>query len=215
MVTIGRITLLAYDLDAAKTFYTKGFGFETLFDGEVAPGLRTVHVGPDGVRGTGIWLLKTEQPELTAQARTQARGEPALVLYTDDLDADLRRLKTLMVEPIQGPESDEMGSRYVHLLDPSANEIVLVQLPRELPAEDRTSNDPNAYAPGTIGLIEFPTPDPARSAAFYEALFGWKASDGPYRTFKAGSLTGAFPDTINGFPPVRAVLEPGDRKSVV
>ncbi|MGC4193098.1 MAG: VOC family protein [Thermomicrobiales bacterium] len=134
MIAIGRMTLLVHDLDVAKTFYVLGFGFETLFDGEVGPppGLRTVHVGPHGVRGAGLWLLQSEHPERSAAARAGAAGEPSLVLFTDDLDASLKRLRAIHVEPVQGPEQDEMGSRFVHLLDPSANEIVLVQLPAEI-----------------------------------------------------------------------------------
>ena len=210
MISIGRMTLLVHDLDAAKTFYGKGLGFATLFDGLVGPppGLRTVHMGPHGLRGAGIWLMQSDQPELSAAARAQVAGEPSLVLYTDDLDADLARLRTLMVEPVQGPESDETGSRFAHLLDPAGNEIVLVQLPAALPA---SGDDPGqAYRPGTIGLLEFPTDDPARSGRFYRELFGWEVSGGPYRMFKTGGIAGAFPDTVHGFPPVREVLEPGD-----
>ncbi|MGB3330772.1 MAG: VOC family protein, partial [Thermomicrobiales bacterium] len=136
-------------------------------------------------------------------ARARTAGEPTLVLYTDDLDADLKRLRGIHVSPIQGPETDDMGSRFAHLLDPSANEIVLVQLPA-------ATSTPSPPAPGTIGLLEFPTDDPARSAAFYRELFGWEASAGPYRMFRAGDLTGAFPDTVRGFAPVRSILQPGD-----
>ncbi|HWK79281.1 MAG TPA: VOC family protein [Thermomicrobiales bacterium] len=206
MVSIGRMTLLVYDLDVARTFYVSGFGFDVLFDGEVAPGLRTIHVGPDGPRGAGLWLLQTDQPELSAAARARTAGEPALVLYTDDLDADLARLRAIHVEPIQGPDEDGMGSRFAHLLDPSANEIVLVQVPG--PAG--SASQETGYREGVIGLVEFPTDDPARSAAFYHDLFGWEVSEGPYRMFKAGDLTGAFPDTVNGFPALRGLIEPGD-----
>lgn len=206
MITIGRMTLLVHDLDVAKTFYVQGFGFDTLFDGEVGPppGLRTVHVGPLGPRGAGLWLMQSEQPELSAAARAQNAGEPSLVLYTDDLDSALARLRRIHVQPVQGPDADETGSRFAHILDPSGNEIVLVQLPVA-----PTEGDP-AYRPGTIGLLEFPTDDPDRSARFYRDLFGWEVSNGPYRMFRAGELSGAFPDTVNGFPAVREVIEPGD-----
>lgn len=76
---------------------------------------------------------------------------------------------------------------------------MLAQLPVQRPGK-----------PHTIGLIEFPTDNPERSAAFYHALFGWKIWPGPYTMFDTGNIRGAFPDTINGFPPLRAVLEPGD-----
>ncbi len=199
MVSISRTTLLVHDLDAAKAFYLDAFHFETLFDGEVAPGLRTVHVGPDGQRGAGLWLMKTTSPEGTARVGTQTAGEPTLVFYTEDLAADLIHLASLGIAPMQGPHTHDAGASYAHVRDNSGNEIVLAQLPAERPAN-----------PHTIGLIEFPTENPERSAAFYHALFGWKIWPGPYTMFDTGNIKGAFPDTINGFPPVCDVLEPGD-----
>ena len=206
MVSIGRTTILVNDLDAAKEFYLDAFGFDTLFDGEVAPGLRTVHVGPDGPRGAGLWLMKTTTPAGRDRVGAQTAGEPTLVFYTDDLAAEFARLSAFGVTPIQPPFTNDGGASYAHVRDNSGNEIVLAQLPVQWPL----TPPQRPGKPHTIGLIEFPTEDPAPSAAFYNALFGWEISPGPYTMFDTGNIKGAFPDMLNGFPPVRAVLEPGD-----
>ncbi|MGI8484427.1 MAG: VOC family protein [Thermomicrobiales bacterium] len=206
MVSIGRTTILVNDLDAAKDFYVDAFGFDTLFDDEVAPGLRTVHVGPDGPRGAGLWLMKATSEAGRARVGAQTSGEPALVFYTDDLTSELARLDAYGVKPIKPPFTNDGGASYAHVRDSSGNEIVLAQLPGQLPPEPPQ----RPGKPHTIGLIEFPTDNPEQSANFYHALFGWEISPGPYTMFDTGNIKGAFPDMLNGFPPVRAVVQPGD-----
>jgi predicted enzyme related to lactoylglutathione lyase len=128
MVSIGRMTILVHDLDEAKAFYRDAFGFETLFDGDVAPGLRTVHVGPHGERGAGLWLLEATTPASLERVGAQTGGEPTLVLYTDDLAGELRRLESLALSVVK-PLASSNGAGFVHVLDNSGNEIVLAQLP--------------------------------------------------------------------------------------
>jgi catechol 2,3-dioxygenase-like lactoylglutathione lyase family enzyme len=137
MVSIGRMTILVRDLDEAKAFYRDAFGFATLFDGEVAAGLRTVHVGPHGERGAGLWLLEATTPASLDRVGAQTGGEPALVFYTDDLAGELRRLESLAVRVVS-PLAGGDGASFVHVLDNSGNEIVLAQLPDE--------GRPSAYA---------------------------------------------------------------------
>jgi predicted enzyme related to lactoylglutathione lyase len=138
MVSIGRMTILVNDLDEAKAFYRDAFGFETLFDGEVAPGLRTVHVGPHGERDAGLWLLEATTPASLERVGAQTGGEPTLVFYTDDVEGDLRRLERLAVRVVT-PLTSSDGASFVHVLDNSGNEVVLAQLPDD---EGR----PSAYA---------------------------------------------------------------------
>jgi len=121
MVSIGRMTILVHDLDEAKAFYRDAFGFETLFDDDVAPGLRTVHVGPHGERGAGLWLLEATTPASLERVGAQTGGEPTLVFYTDDLES----LALRVVKPL----ASSNGAGFVHVLDNSGNEIVLAQLP--------------------------------------------------------------------------------------
>ena len=131
MITIGRTVILVNDLDAAKSFYGTAFGFGTLYDGEVAPGLRTVHVGPTGQRDAGLWLIKAVSPASEARVGAQTAGEPALVFYTDGISEVLDRLADLGVTPTIPSFTNEAGFTYAHVPDNSGNEIVLVQWPSE------------------------------------------------------------------------------------
>lgn len=124
------MTILVNDLDDAKAFYRDAFGFATLFDGEVAPGLRTVHVGPHGERGAGLWLLEATTPASLDRVGAQTGGEPTLVFYTDDIASELRRIERLTVRVVK-PLTSSDGASFVHVLDDSGNEIVLAQLPEQ------------------------------------------------------------------------------------
>lgn len=138
MMSIGRMTILVHDLDEAKAFYRDVFGFATLFDGEVAPGLRTVHVGPHGERGAGLWLLEATTPASLERVGAQTGGEPTLVFYTDDVAGEVRRLESLAVRIVK-PLTSSDGASFVHVLDNSGNEVVLAQLPDD-------KGRPSAYA---------------------------------------------------------------------
>lgn len=63
-----------------------------------------------------------------------------------------------------------------------------------------------------IGYVDFPTFDRKKTGDFYAAVFGWEIDHHavPYSTFRAGELTGGFPDLNDGFRPVRDALAPGD-----
>jgi catechol 2,3-dioxygenase-like lactoylglutathione lyase family enzyme len=127
-VRFGRMTVLVSDLDEASAFYAAAFGFRTLFDGEVAPGVRTVHVGTEGVNGPGLWFIEAGG-ENVQRVGSQTGSEPALVLYLADLAVALETLERLGVEPLGAPDADDAGYRFAHVRDNSGNEIVLVQAP--------------------------------------------------------------------------------------
>ena len=124
--SIGRATLLVHDLDETVRFYRDAFEFATLFDGEVAPGLRTVHIGPHGQRGAGLWLLRATSDAGHARVGTQTAPEPALVLYVKDLATQLQRLDALDVRVVKPLMSND-GASFAHVLDNCGNEIVLVE----------------------------------------------------------------------------------------
>jgi predicted enzyme related to lactoylglutathione lyase len=121
-LTLGRMTLLVEDQDAAAGFYAAAFGFVTLHDQVLPNGFRAVHIGPSDDDGAGLWLM----PSAEAVGR-QTAGYPLLVLYTDDLDGDLARLAGLGILPSQGPVR-EQGSAYAHVPDLYGNDLVLVEL---------------------------------------------------------------------------------------
>ena len=57
MLTLGRVVILVSDLDAAHDFYTRGLGFPAVFDAQISPDFRALHVGSGGVGDPGFWLL--------------------------------------------------------------------------------------------------------------------------------------------------------------
>lgn len=128
MVTIGRTTILVRDLDESRDFYRRAFGFRTLFDGEFAPGMRTVHVGPEGQRDPGLWLFVPTNDAERARIGSQTGGAPTLVIYVEELESLLARLETSDVRVVK-PFTVQGEAKFGHVLDASGNEIVLVELP--------------------------------------------------------------------------------------
>lgn len=123
------MTLLVRDIDEAAAFYREAFGFEVLFEGDIAPGLRSIHAGPAGQEGVGLWFLPARGEESLGRIGRQTAGEPAMVLYVDDLETSVDNATRcggqLVKEPIAGGD----GFRFAHVTDRSGNEIVLVQPP--------------------------------------------------------------------------------------
>ncbi len=119
MLRIGRAVVRVDDLDGALAFYERAFGFGVLFDRELFPGFRSVHVGPGGAGEPGLWLFPVES--------VRPDQEPALVLYTDSFDTDTERARNAGAR-VRAETAGEPGSRSVNLLDPWGNVIVLAEV---------------------------------------------------------------------------------------
>lgn len=122
---IGRVSVVASDLDRSATFYREAFAWQTLYDGDL-DGYRLLHVGPGPLADGGVWLHPSATP--TAPGAGGATHPPLLVLYLDDaaeLDEVLARLGRLGVTPHVGPLTDPSGDRYAHVRDPDGHELVL------------------------------------------------------------------------------------------
>ncbi|MFD2840489.1 VOC family protein [Populibacterium corticicola] len=119
MIRIGRAVLPVTDLAAAIDWYVSCFGFRVLFDQELFPGFRSVHVGPGDMSDPGVWLFPTDHPH--------TRQEPALVLYSTDIDAAAARLGELDT-PLVAPITGERGSRSLQVRDPSGNVLVIAEV---------------------------------------------------------------------------------------
>ncbi|WP_035281926.1 VOC family protein [Brevibacterium album] len=158
---VGRAVVTVPDQDAAIGWYGRGLGFGVLFDEEIFPGFRAVHVGPGSVAEAGVWLMPGgtalspgdvpsggEAPGGEAASgggasgraadadpprahADQSAGEPLLVLFSDDLDADAERLRAAGTLPDRGPEGAQ-GARSIHVRDPGGNVIVVVEAPEGL-----------------------------------------------------------------------------------
>lgn len=66
--------------------------------------------------------------------------------------------------------------------------------------------------PRPIFHLEIPSVDTAKTAHFYEQLFGWTHGDvdAPYTYFQAGALSGGYPRIGGGLAAVTAHFKPGD-----
>lgn len=120
MTRIGRAVLPTLDLDTAIRWYQETLDFTVLFDNEIFPGFRSVHIGPAATRDAGVWLFPVEA--------THQSPFPSLVLYSDDIDSDADRLSGRhadIVESLQG----EPGARSLQVRDPSGNILVLAETP--------------------------------------------------------------------------------------
>lgn len=126
-VRLGRAVLLVEDYDEAIAFWRDALGWEPLVDMPGPQGLRFVHVGNPKQDDVGLWLLEPGSDEQRARVGDQTGGVPALVVYTDDLDAAHDRLLEHGVRVRGEPKGDD-ASRWLHFLDPHGNDVVLVQL---------------------------------------------------------------------------------------
>ena len=104
------------DQDRAKAFYVDVLGFELVNDAQMGPGMRWVQVRPPG-GATSITLVTWFE--------TMAAGTiKGTVLETDDLEADVARLRSLGVD-IPGDIEAAPWGRYVTFDDPDGNGLVL------------------------------------------------------------------------------------------
>lgn len=126
-IHFGRMVLLVHDYDEALDFYTKNFGCRVLFDQDSSFGLRYLHVGFGNDDKAGIWLLKAEGKEQQAQVGRQTLEQPALVLYTDDLQALYQRLLQNKVV-IKTPPASNPEYAFLHCRDLYGNELIIAEL---------------------------------------------------------------------------------------
>jgi catechol 2,3-dioxygenase-like lactoylglutathione lyase family enzyme len=104
------------DQDRARDFYTGVLGMELVREMPMGPGMRWVQVRPKGA-DTSITLV-TWFPSMPAGSVT------GVVLETDDLDAEVARLKGLGVEP-EEPVREQAWGRSVTIVDPDGNRLVI------------------------------------------------------------------------------------------
>jgi len=123
MITLGRAVIPVGDLDDAVAFYAAALRFTVLFDREIFPGFRSVHVGPGGMQDAGVWLMPADG--------AAGGDEPAMVLYTTDFEADVECLRASGASLVgeRGDGADDRDGRSVTVLDPWRNMIVLAEMP--------------------------------------------------------------------------------------
>ncbi len=118
------------DQDKALRFYTDVLGFTKKADFSQGPFRWLTVASPEEPDGTELQLALNSNP--AARAYQQAifeQGQPAIMLYTDDLNADYERIRSRGAEFKMSP-TEVTGSSIAQLNDTCGNLIQLVQLAR-------------------------------------------------------------------------------------
>ena len=118
------------DLEKALRFYTEVLGFVKKADFSQGPYRWLTVASPEDPDGTELQLALNANP--AAKAYQQAMFEqrqPAVMFFTDDVQADYERMKGLGAEFTMAP-TDVTGSSIAMLNDTCGNLIQVTQLKR-------------------------------------------------------------------------------------
>ncbi|MDO5053089.1 MAG: VOC family protein [Pseudoclavibacter sp.] len=125
---IAMLSIHVSDPAAAHAFYTGPIGLETVM---AAPEANLFIVRNPGADHPGLLLEPGDSPVAAAYATgLREAGLPALVLGTEELDADLRRLREAGVR-IVGDVVDSPAGRFVLFDDTVGNLVQLHEAPPE------------------------------------------------------------------------------------
>jgi predicted enzyme related to lactoylglutathione lyase len=118
------------DQDKALRFYTEVLGFIKKGDFSQGPFRWLTVAAPEDPDGTELQLALNNNP--AAEAYQQAifgQGQPAVMFFTDDVDADYERMKARGAQ-FTMPPSDVTASKIAMLNDTCGNLIQITQLKR-------------------------------------------------------------------------------------
>jgi len=175
--------------------------------------------GRDGVVGHaqlrigqgGILLGQGRKDDSGIEFRPPRPNEVSVTLTVnvEDVDAHYERAKSRGARILMAPATHPYGERQYSALDLEGYRWAFTQAVSDVAPQDwgAVAKDLSTpYPPLTkprFCYMEIPASDPHRSAAFYEAVFGWniRHRDRVRPSFDdGGSLSGAF---VIGRPPVR------------
>ena len=118
------------DQEKALRFYTEVLGLVKKADFSNGPFRWLTVASPEDPDGTELQLALNDKP--AAKAYQQAlfeQGQPAIMFYTDDVQADYERMKAGGAE-FTMPPMDVTGSKIAKLNDTCGNLIQITQLLR-------------------------------------------------------------------------------------
>jgi predicted enzyme related to lactoylglutathione lyase len=118
------------DQEKALRFYTEVLGFVKKADFSNGPFRWLTVASPEDPDGTELQLALNDNP--AAKAYQQAmfqQGQPAVMFFTDDVQADFGRMKARGAE-LTMPPTDVTGSKIARLNDNCGNLIQITQLIR-------------------------------------------------------------------------------------
>ena len=123
-------TIHVDDQEKALHFYTDVLGFVKKADVSQGSYRWLTVVSAEDPEGTELQLAAATNPAArTYQQALFAQGQPASMLFTDDLQADYERMKTRGAE-FTKPPTDATGSKIAQLPDTCGNLLQITQLMR-------------------------------------------------------------------------------------
>ena len=109
--SIGYVTLVVEDYDAAIEFYVDTLGFRLVEDTDLPDeNKRWVLVAPPGSIETKLLLARAEGPEQASRIGNQTGGRVALFLHTDDFWRDYRAYQAKGVVFVREPVEETYGT---------------------------------------------------------------------------------------------------------
>ena len=127
---INLTSVLVDDQDKALRFYTDVLGFVQKADFSQGPFRWLTVASPDEPDGTELQLAKNDNPAGAAyQQALYQQGQPAIMLFTDDLAADHERIAARGGR-FTMPPTEVTGSTIAQLEDGCGNRVQLTQLMR-------------------------------------------------------------------------------------
>ena len=125
--SIGLVSLVVPDYDAAIAFYVHVLGFAVAEDSPVPEQQkRWVVLAPPGGGGCRLLLGRASNPEQSSRIGNQTGGRVFLFLYTDDFERDFAAYRARGVEFVRPPKREPYGTVAV-FRDPYGNLWDLVQ----------------------------------------------------------------------------------------
>lgn len=123
-------TVYVDDQDKALRFYTEVLGFVKKADFSQGPFRWLTVASPEEPDGTELQLALDNNPAAKAfQAALFQQGQPALMLFTSDLQADYERMKARGAE-FAMPPTDVTASKIAKVKDTCGNLLQITQLMR-------------------------------------------------------------------------------------
>jgi len=130
MNTLGMITIVIDDYDAAISFYVNDLGFTLVEDTEITPEKRWVVVSP-GKDGAKILLAKASNEEQKAAIGNSTGGRVGFFLYTTNFSETFQVFNSRGIEFIESPRQEAYG-QVVVFKDKYGNKWDLIEQQLEL-----------------------------------------------------------------------------------
>jgi predicted enzyme related to lactoylglutathione lyase len=116
------------DQDKALRFYTEVLGFVKKADFSQGSFRWLTVVAPEEPDGTELQLARNDSPAAQAYQRALfQQGQPAAMLFSDDVQADYERMTARGAE-FSVPPTDATGSKIAKLSDTCGNLLQVTQL---------------------------------------------------------------------------------------